>query len=400
MAQADIQLPRSITTVNEEWFDALIRHQTGLMRYNTTLVKELTRILDKTEEDIQAKLLVGFSGSTGNLSKTGRARLSRIILNVQEIRRGAWADVKPALVSGVREVALAEASTAAATLTSILPVEYLATIPAAGVLNALVNHHPFEGRVLKDWAGSLEATDLANLSDTIKIGYVQGQTAAQIAKTVIGTKAAGFADGATAKTRRGINSVTRTALNSLANASRREFFKENKDIIGAEVYVATLDSRTTPICQSLDGKKFPVGEGAIPPLHFNCRSLRVGTVNGEVVGNRPSKPFTEKRLLTEFTKKNKLSAVTTRQDLPRGTKGKYDTFARKRKRDLTGTVPAKVTYSEWLKKQPASFQDEILGPTRGKLFRTGRVTLSKFVARNGDLLTLKELAASGIKANP
>jgi hypothetical protein len=39
--------------------------------------------------------------------------------------------------------------------------------------------------------------------------------------------------------------------------------------------VAVLDSRTTKLCRRLDGRRYPVGKGPIPPLHPNCRSNRI-----------------------------------------------------------------------------------------------------------------------------
>src|SRR3546814_6812910 len=36
-----------------------------------------------------------------------------------------------------------------------------------------------------------------------------------------------------------------------------------------------------------------------------------------------------------------------------------------------GQVKGSLTYYEWLKTQSAQFQDSVLGPTRGKLFRDG-----------------------------
>jgi len=57
-----------------------------------------------------------------------------------------------------------------------------------------------------------------------------------------------------------------------------------------------------------------------------------------------------------------------------------------------GTVPAKTTYQEWLKKQPVGFQDEVLGKTKGQLFRKGDVTLDRFVDKRGAELTLQQLA--------
>ncbi|MCK5550121.1 MAG: hypothetical protein KAI41_06270, partial [Hyphomicrobiaceae bacterium] len=39
----------------------------------------------------------------------------------------------------------------------------------------------------------------------------------------------------------------------------------------------------------------------------------------------------------------------------------------------------------------ASFQDEVLGPTRGRLFRAGEIDLKGFVDNSGDTFTLRQL---------
>ena len=49
-------------------------------------------------------------------------------------------------------------------------------------------------------------------------------------------------------------------------------------------------------------------------------------------------------------------------------------------------------YQKWLKRQPAGFQDEVLGKTKGALFRRGGVGVDKFVdMRSGRSFTLDEL---------
>ena len=37
------------------------------------------------------------------------------------------------------------------------------------------------------------------------------------------------------------------------------------------VYIATLDSRTDDVCAEHDGKRYPLHEGPLPPLHPDCR---------------------------------------------------------------------------------------------------------------------------------
>jgi len=156
--------------------------------------------------------------------------------------------------------------------------------------------------------------------------------------------------------------------------------------------VGGLIVHNTPICRSLDGELFPVGEGPLPPLHFSCRSLRIAVIDGVELAKRPAKPSTQRMMLREFADEQKIKIVNTRDRLPFGTKGKFDTFARSRINELTGTVPGKVSYQEWLTRQSAAFQDDVLGKAKGKLFRNGDLTLKKFVNRQGDELTLNELA--------
>ncbi|MNV23940.1 NAD(+)--arginine ADP-ribosyltransferase EFV [compost metagenome] len=58
--------------------------------------------------------------------------------------------------------------------------------------------------------------------------------------------------------------------------------------------LATLDSKTTPICRELDGKVFPVDEAQVgvnyPPLHARCRTTTVAAFDDEIdVGDRIAK---------------------------------------------------------------------------------------------------------------
>ncbi|WIF95032.1 minor capsid protein [Caminicella sporogenes] len=68
--------------------------------------------------------------------------------------------------------------------------------------------------------------------------------------------------------------LVRTETTYMANAAEMESYKE----CGIEkyIYVATLDNRTSTICQSLDRKVFNVKDGVpgknMPPMHPFCRS--------------------------------------------------------------------------------------------------------------------------------
>jgi hypothetical protein len=60
---------------------------------------------------------------------------------------------------------------------------------------------------------------------------------------------------------------------------------------------------------------------------------------------------------------------------------------------MNGPVDSRVTYGGWLKRQPKEFQDDVLGPRRAALFRSGKLRIDQFVDDMGRSLTLDELAA-------
>lgn len=328
-----------------------------------------------------------------NLRKT--IALNKIIA---DIRGAAWDDIGKLWTDSMNELAITEPRFTGNIMTATSPVQLELGFPSNTLLRSIVASAPFEGKTLKQWVSNLRASDIRRIEDQIKIGLVQGQTGPTIARSVVGTTGVGGVNGITNITRNNAAAITRTATIAISNFGRREFFRSNAGIMTGELYVATLDSRTTAICRALDGQLFPVAEGPIPPLHINCRSVRVAVFDNEVLGRRPANPSTERQLLKEFTDNRNLKRVTTRSALPRGTKGAFDKFSRRRIREIVGTVPAKVSYQVWLGRQSVPFQNEVLGETKGILFRKGGIQLDRFVNRVGDEKTLAELAVSDKQA--
>lgn len=172
---------------------------------------------------------------------------------------------------------------------------------------------------------------------------------------------------------------------------KREFKRCHVYTLQSSQGLYTASSILVKNCKALDGKTFKIGEGPQPPLHIGCRSVRVMYLS-QNIGVRPSKPVTERLLLKEYTEINNLDKISSRDELPRGTKGKYDEWSRKRVRELVGQVPANTTYNEWLKNQSQDFQVDTLGAARAALFRKGGLSLDRFVDADGTTLTLKEIA--------
>ncbi len=381
-------------TVNEELQDAMLRHQTYVLRYSGSVRNKINALLDATEQDIADKIRARLANAPGGLTGPYEVRRMKALQDqIATIREKAWAQSSDELQTEMVNLALAESATLGTTVTLLLPVAINVVQPTARMLRSIALARPFHGRILMDWARDMEADDLRRIHDAIQVGMTEGQTTEAIVRRVIGTEALSYSDGVTQMTRANVSSIVRTATNHIANHAREAWFLENSDVITDERFVATLDSRTTPICRAYDGQQFAVGTGPIPPLHFNCRSLRIAVIDGTLAGDRPAKPYTEDQLASEYADENNIDDVTSRDDLPHGTKSDFDKWSRGRIKELVGPVPADTTYQEWLSGQTNSFQDDVLGVTKGKLFRDGDLKLTSFVNRQGDELTLHELAA-------
>lgn len=390
MASAsDIQLPKGVGTFNEAFFDGLVRHQIGLLRLSGSIRNEVFELLDATEASLVADIKRILKDSKGLDSPRAVQRMNTLLKVLQGTRAKAWKEINAKWVKSAIELSKSEPGFTNEVFKMSVPVVIETTIPPVSFLVDIALSRPFEGKVLRQWAANMAVGDLTRISDAVRIGMVQGESSAAIARRVVGTQEAAGAGSALQLTRNAVNSVTRTMVNAMSNQSRKEYYKANKDIFPKELYVATLDARTTAICSSLDGRQFEVGRGPIPPLHFNCRSLRVGIIDGTIIGDRPARAFTQKGLVREFSK----GKFTNRDSLPFGQKGKFDDFSRRRMRELTGRVPAKVSYQQWLNRQSAAFQDDVLGETKGILFRKGELPLTKFADQNTfKEFSLKELA--------
>lgn len=370
----------------------MIRHQTYLLRYAGSVRNRIWAILQRTEEDIGDKIRSRLANNVGLTTSVELRRLEALMEQIRAIREPGWKEATDVLKEEMVALSLAESASLNAIVAITLPVVIETALPSARLLRSIALARPFQGQILADWAASMEANDIRMIHNAVQLGMTAGESMDTIVRRVLGTRSLMNADGVTEMTRRQVQAVVRTAVQHVANHARTAWFLENSDVVVMERFVATLDSRTTPICRATDGKQFPMGKGPIPPLHWNCRSLRIAVFDGVLLGDRPAKPYVERELVQQYASENGLGDIRTREALPRGTKGAYDKWARGEIRNRVGPVPADTTYNEWLRRQSVAFQEDTLGITKAKLFRDGKLSLDRFVNRNGDELTLAQLA--------
>lgn len=335
-------------TTNDELRDLAVSHQLYLLRYQAQLVRRITEVLQMAEEDIRRQLV--------DLdTETGTARLEAQLVGIRLIIDSSWAKAAQELASDLTALAEYEALHQNAVLIESVPVLIDTALPPVETIIAAVESRPFEGKILKEWVDKLTEDSFIRIRDAVRMGVIEGESYDQITKRVMGTKALKYSDGVLALNFRQAQALVATAVSHTVNEARQTYYAENTRYIKGVQWVSTLDMRTTPVCQSRDGKVYPIDSGPRPPAHFRCRSTTAPVVKSwEELGLEP-------------------------EDLPPATRTSMD-----------GRISQAETYETWLRKKPAAFQDDVLGPTRGKLFREG-MSLDRFVDQTGKEYTLKQL---------
>ncbi len=339
-------------TTNEELLKAAIRHQVYLQRYTTSTVNQIIALINQYDDSIVEEIVKRDVGSQSFNSR----RLAVLLEALREINKEAYTEATGALTTELKGLAVYEAGFQRRLIEGAVPVALGLKQPGARHLYSEVRSQPFEGLLLKEWYQDLGETAHARVQGVVRMGFREGRATGQIVRDVRGTRAQQYKDGILEINRRSTEKLVRTSINHTATVARDETYKENADVIKAWQFVATLDSRTSKICASLDGKTYPLGTGPKPPRHINCRSSTAPVLKSwKEMGIRLG-------------------------DSPEGTRA-----------SMNGQVAGAVTYGDWLRGQPVSVQDQVLGQARGRLFRKGGLSVDKFVDERGEVMTLDEL---------
>lgn len=348
----------------DDVLDQVVRHQIDLTRYSNGVVRRILSILNRADADLFASLTAALERMTPESFTVDY--LESLLTSVRALSVAAYQQVRVAVEGDMRELAGHEADWHFAQLRRSVPVDTrLARITAEQAYVAAYSR-PFQGRLLREWASGIEAERMTRVRSAVRMGFLEGKPTAQIVREIRGTRARQYQDGLVEIDRRHAESVVRTALSHTAGVVRDRFWQENDDILGDEVWVSTLDGRTSQACRLRDQLHYrgtthrPVGHqvpyGAGPGrLHWCCRSTSVRLLAGqtELYGTRAS---------------------------------------------ANGPVAEGTTYNSWLRRQPAAVQDDVLGPTRGALFRRGGLQIDQFSNDKGKTLTIDELRQRNAQA--
>lgn len=361
-------------TVNEDLLDAAIRHQIELQKYSNSVVRDMMAILNLVDKALYAELASALDHMPAGAFTV--QRLQALLAGVRAMNANAYVQVGEALRKELQDFTEFETDYQRMTLERALPFEYSVAAVSVNQVYAAAMAKPFQGQILDGALTNLSSTRARRVEQAVAQGFVEGKTPTKIVQDLRGTKANGYRDGITEIDRRNLQTIVQTATAHTANTARDAVYEANDDILKGVMWSATLDQKTSEVCRIRDHKEWtlnhkPVGHSLSwmggPPAHWNCRSHSVP-------------------LIKSF---NEILGVTgiDESKFPKGTRASMD-----------GQVPKSTTYNEWLTRQPAARQDEVLGTTRGKLLRDGKLTADQMYTKTGEYMTLAELRLKYPKA--
>lgn len=335
--------------VNARLFDFQVARQLDLLALARRQADDLATILRQSDASVEDVLVRGLRG------QRTQARNAALRDQLRKVVMGAHARIRGETNAFVRRLARDETAAQTAAFARVLqPYDVSVATPSAREVLARVRRVPMVGAPLRDWVRRLAVRDFERTWDAVRRSEAMGLSTDATIQAVIGTRRLGFGDGARATSRRGAQTLARTATTHIAAQARTAMWLANERLVGAEQWAATLDLKVTATCGSLGGRAFPLDDGPRPPAHFGCRSTTTPVV---------------------------------RRWRALGLSG----LGRAARAALDGQPAERVEFEVWLRRRSAAAQDTLLGPSRGRLFRRGALSLRMMLAADLQPLTLDQL---------
>jgi hypothetical protein len=328
-----------VRTVNEQLLDAQILWQVLLLRFSLHVRQKVIDALNGTEREVASQIRGTLAIEQGFRDPRATAELERLLQNLEVLRRRAWEDGSRAAQEELTNLSQAEINQQHDLYGAWLPSlsKPLWLVAGASALAA-----PFQGRTFAQWLEDSRTAETKRIRSAIYGAVGRGERADVIARIVVGSARNMGTDGATQVSRNHIDTITRSGVVHVSAWVRDQFFRLNPQVLDLEQFLAVLDSQTTPLCRGLNGNRYPIGTGPMPPLHMGCRSTRYAV-------------------------------------LPR---------------DVGGPVPEPEVYDSWIRKQSRAVQVELMGATRAQRMRAGTFDPGRFTDYGTKRMTLKQVAAA------
>lgn len=348
-------------------------------RFSLSLGREVTRLLESAYAEI-AKQLLGMEV----LRRTDRSAMEARFLEVKALLTEAYGEAQAKTSPILRQYAALEREISARQLQAFAALQSAAAGPAGAVggavelattigatpggaslvANALPRQLVVSAARLDDvvagidvggigwgeWWAKARDDGILRVRRTIQMGVVRGQHPTEIARAIYNT-------GRTAETmawrqsRTVAETAARTVVGALQTDAQLAAEAQFPQLIRGYVFRAVLDARTSSICRALADTKWDAKDPRLPrpPLHPNCRSHLEPLV-----------------------------------DVP----------------GIETSASHQPTYEQWLKTQPPTVQNAVLGRGIAAHWRGGQVSLADLITADRRPMSLAQVRATLAEGSP
>lgn len=378
---------------NDRVLNQLVHHNIDLLRFDAGTRRRIRAHLFQLQRELEQML--------ANVDFTNARRIQRVedlLKQTDKILKTNYRGMRSTLGKDLKTLAGMEQDFAVGSMNNLFGVDIMSAALTPEKLAAIASNTNILGGPAKDWWARQAANTRHRFANEIRQGYLLGESTQDLVRRVRGTATGKrsiieladgtrksvhvFEGGILQVSTREAEALVRTAVQSVANDVRLQTYAANSDVIGSVQALVTLDSRTSDICIAHGSRPDewtlpdyePVGGSTHftgpPPWHFNCRSSLIPITKSwkELAGQ-------------DATRKQQRIARVLDNNAPKRVRASMD-----------GGAPRGIGFDKWLKRQPASVQRELLGPTKLKLWKQGNLTLSQTLDQTGRPLTVKQFA--------
>ena len=359
--------------------DLLTRHDVDLMRVEAGLRRKIIGLLRGLEQDVVSKLQRSNPSAPAHTSFKLR-RLDVLMAATKDSYNKVYGTVGKTLKEQLVDLAEAESVNTVNTVNKVLQVNVMDASLDKRTLKALVDGALIEGAPSKHWWAEQKRSQRTAFERAMREGVIAGEPLGTLVQRVRGTRAAQFKNGIFSTTRRQAEALVRSSVQAVANETRNKTYAENSDVVKGKQWLSTLDTRTSDICKALDGQAWDLEGKRLsgtthdfvqpPPAHWNCRSTLVPVLKSwdELSG----------------TKSSKIRGILKSKKPGRRTRSEMD----------GKKVSNTISYEKWLRNKDRRNPEmvvDILGPTKYKLWKEGKLSFRDLIDQSWNPLTVAEL---------
>jgi hypothetical protein len=342
-------------SLNAQLADAFVEEDLQARRVEAHLRREVLALLALLQGDLVAALKASDPTAFALLRRRKRAGKVFVTEEATPLITTRYAQIAGQLDTAFTRLARHQADQAQTLVNAVTGTETVTELPSARELRLRVTESLFPSASTATDASTTGAEWwirqgeglVTKLGDQVQVSVGLDESLTQLTQRVTGTPAQSGQDGLMAKAATDATRLLTTQTTNAVSEARVAVAEANQEQF-ILVHQSVLDSRTSTICLARDGLQYtadadhtPIGHDIPylngPPYHILCRS----------------------------------TMITVLKD--------------------GGAVPPD-TLSAWLTRKGTAFQDQLLGPTRARMFRSGSLSPRDLIsASTGAPLTLEEL---------